>query len=225
MQIFCDFDGTISIQDTTDVILSRFADPAWETIEEEWSRGEIGSAECMRKQIPLIRATKQELNAALDEMPIDPAFPEFVRFCEQLAAPLTVISDGVDYFINRILTRYQLGHLPIIANTLSIDSDGSYRLACPHTNQSCAAAAGVCKCRQIGSRTGLRVFVGDGRSDYCAADSADVLFAKSSLATYCEQKSIAYIAYENFADVQCSLQQTLTEIAHREPETYAYATA
>ena len=225
MQIFCDFDGTISIKDTTDEILSRFASPAWEVIEEEWKFGEIGSAECMRQQIALIRATKQELNAALDELPIDPAFPEFVRYCEHLSAPLTVISDGVDYFIKRILGRYQLNYLPVIANKLNIDSDGAYYLTCPHTNPACASAAGVCKCRQIGSRTGMRVFVGDGRSDYCAAESADLLFAKSTLATYCEQKEIPYIAYQSFTDVQHALKRALPGIAHRESDTYAHAFA
>ena len=35
MQIFCDFDGTITRQDTTDYILNRLANPAWEEIEAE----------------------------------------------------------------------------------------------------------------------------------------------------------------------------------------------
>ena len=78
MQIFGDFDGTISIQDATDWILRRFADPAWELIEQEWKRGAIGSAECMQRQIALIRTSQNQLNAALDRIDIDPSFARFV---------------------------------------------------------------------------------------------------------------------------------------------------
>ena len=225
MQVFCDFDGTISIKDTTDEILSRFASPVWEMIEEEWKNGEIGSAECMRGQIALIDASKQELDKALDSFQIDPTFNEFVRFCNVLGVPVTVISDGVDYFIKRILKRYQLNHLPIIANQLIMTGERTYSLECPHTNSACTSASGVCKCRQIGSRTGMRIFVGDGRSDFCAAESADLLFAKSTLATYCEQQGIPYISYQYFSDVQHVLKRTLPGIAHRETDTYLHAIA
>ena len=70
MQVFCDFDGTISLSDTTDVILSRFARPEWELIEEEWKRGAIGSAECMAQQIALIEASPE----ALDEGARQPGY-------------------------------------------------------------------------------------------------------------------------------------------------------
>jgi 2-hydroxy-3-keto-5-methylthiopentenyl-1-phosphate phosphatase len=42
MQAFCDFDGTISVQDATDFILSRFADREWQDIEEQWKQGAVG---------------------------------------------------------------------------------------------------------------------------------------------------------------------------------------
>lgn len=225
MQIFCDFDGTISIKDTTDEILTCFASAEWEIIEQEWKRGDIGSAECMRRQIALIHATKPELDAQLDSQSIDPTFPAFVRYCESLGAPITVISDGVDYFIRRILGRYELGYLPIIANQLRITSDHSYALSCPYTNPACSFASGVCKCTQLDSHADFRVFVGDGRSDFCAAQSADLLFAKSTLATHCEQKDIPYIPYENFADVQRALKHAYPTSARRESDAHIHAMA
>ncbi len=201
MQVFCDFDGTISLSDTTDVILSRFAAPEWELIEEEWKRGAIGSAECMRRQIALIDASREALDATLDTLPIDPTFPAFVRYCEQKNMPVVVISDGLDYFIHRILKRYDLDYLPVIANHLHMAADGSYAMTSPHGSADCSVSSGVCKCAKIGGPA-LSVFIGDGRSDFCAAGTADLLFAKSTLATYCEQQSIAYTPYRSFSDIQ-----------------------
>ena len=228
MQVFCDFDGTISIKDTTDEILSRFALPEWEVIEASWKKGEIGSAECMRSQISLIRTSKQELDAALDSMPIDMSFIEFVHFCNAQGAPVTVISDGVDYFIHRILKRYHLDHLPVIANHFEITEKG-FTLSTPHMNPSCSNASGVCKCAKLGAHNGTCFFVGDGRSDFCAVDEADIVFAKSTLATYCEQKDIPYYSYNTFAEVQCEMKRILpgilgpTPSVLGAPEQYTFA--
>src|SRR6266496_3706023 len=81
MQVFCDFDGTISVQDATDFILARFADPEWQDIEEQWKQGAIGSAECMQRQVALISASQHQLDAALDAIEIDPSFTAFADFC------------------------------------------------------------------------------------------------------------------------------------------------
>ena len=148
MQLYCDFDGTITTQDATDYILTRLADPEWELIEQEWKAGHIGSAECMRRQIALIRADQQTLDATLDEIAIDPYFVEFTSFCRENGIHITIVSDGVDYFIRRILSRVGLQHLPIIANQFSITLQG-FTLHSPNAAADCRSASGVCKCRVV----------------------------------------------------------------------------
>ena len=212
MRIFCDFDGTISINDTTDVILNQFALPEWEAIETQWKQGFIGSAECMQKQIGLIRTSKVKLDSALDSQEIDPYFPSFIKFCEKQNLPVTVISDGVDYFIQRILARHSLSQLPIIANRFNIMPQDTYSLSSPYTNPECRFKTGVCKCQQLALHGGMSIFVGDGRSDFCAATKADLVFAKTSLAIFCEQQNILYIPYQNFTDVQRELNHVLSGI-------------
>lgn len=200
MQIFCDFDGTISKSDTADYILNLLAAPEWKDIEKQWESGAIGSSECMRQQIALIDATWQQLNNALDEIEIDPNFQDFINFCNTKGLPVTIISDGVDYFINRILSRHGLDNLPIIANHLVASGNSSYELKTPNSSPFCESASGVCKCRMVEGYN-MRIYVGDGRSDFCVADKVDLIFAKDKLAKHCEENGINYVAYENFADV------------------------
>lgn len=227
MHVFCDFDGTISIEDATDYVLNRFAEPEWITIEEEWKRGRIGSAECMRRQVALIHATQPELNKALDGIEIDPGFSAFNDFCWRRGIPLTVISDGVDYFIERILARYQLEHLPVIANKLAINGINGhtkYSLTSPYSNAACASASGVCKCRAVQSPD-TRIYIGDGRSDFCVSDKPDVIFAKGRLAEYCADQGIDFIPYRQFSDITCALERILPSILRNEPQTADYAVA
>ncbi len=40
--ILCDFDGTISLEDTTDVLLERFGMSGWQALEQDWLAGKLG---------------------------------------------------------------------------------------------------------------------------------------------------------------------------------------
>lgn len=205
MQVFCDFDGTVSIQDATDVVLDRCADAEWQDFEELWKQGAIGSAECMRRQVGLIRANQWRLDAVLDAIDIDPSFPAFVDFCRSRGIILTVVSDGVDYFIHRILSRHRLPPLPVIANRLMIQGRTRYRLASPFDRRNCESGAGICKCRCVGAAQAPRVYIGDGRSDFCVADKPERVFAKGDLAEFCARNSIPFMPYLNFAEVAQAL--------------------
>ena len=217
MQVFCDFDGTISIEDATDMVLSRFAGPEWEDIERLWKQGLIGSGECMRRQIALIQASRGELDRFLDTLAIDPGFEAFLSFCRRGDLPVTIVSDGVDYFIRRILARHGMDGLPIIANVLTCSvSQGreSYSLFPPFTAIGCVSGAGVCKCRVVDSH-GLQVYIGDGRSDFCVSDKVDLVFAKAKLVDYCEENGIPYVGFNDFSDLLPKMEAVLPSVERR----------
>ena len=75
--ILCDFDGTISVEDVIDSLLDRFGRPGWEALEQDWRAGRIGSRECMSGQVALLDVRQEELDAHLDGLWIDHAFPAF----------------------------------------------------------------------------------------------------------------------------------------------------
>jgi 2-hydroxy-3-keto-5-methylthiopentenyl-1-phosphate phosphatase len=208
---YCDFDGTVSVQDATDFVLSRLADPEWRAIERLWQEGKIGSGECMRRQVSLIRATPRELDEVLCDIDVDPFFPSFIDFCAARGVPVTIVSDGFDYFIKRILQKRGLDHLTIIANRLVVTARGgqpSYSLFSPYGDQNCATAAGVCKCRSLNAH-GQRIYVGDGRSDFCVSAKPELVFAKGELAEHCGDRNIPFFAYRDFSDIISILQDAV----------------
>lgn len=201
--ILCDFDGTVSVEDITDSLLERFARPGWQTIEQAWRRGEIGSHDCMAEQVALLDASREEIDAHLDSMMIDRAFAAFVADVEDAGIPLAIVSDGLDYAIRRILDAHGLGRLPIIANRLEAAGPRSWRLEFPHGSASCRIASGNCKCASAArSRDGQRrvLLIGDGASDFCVASEADLVFAKHRLIEHCRSAGIAYVPVASFAD-------------------------
>jgi 2,3-diketo-5-methylthio-1-phosphopentane phosphatase len=215
VRVFVDFDGTISVGDTTDLILERFADPSWRTVEADWVAGRIGSRECLARQIDLIRATPEALDAFAQRSAIDPHFAAFAALCAAHALPLTVVSDGLDRIAGAMLARAGL-QPPIVANHLAWLGADRWRLGFPHAREDCGSAAGHCKCATLAAAPGsLRVLVGDGRSDFCATAAADLVIAKGALAIYCGNNRIPFEPFTDFAGAAAVLARWLAALGRR----------
>lgn len=214
--ILCDFDGTISPEDTTDTLLASFALPGWETLEQQWLAGEIGSEECMSGQVALLDMTREALDNCLSGIRIDPAFKYFVALAQRCSVPLTIVSDGLDYAIQRILDRHGLGHLPLIANHLEQRSERRWGLSFPWRDTDCCHASGVCKCAVAQSTKGRVLMVGDGRSDFCVSAQADHVLAKGSLIDECRRQGITHTVFHRFSDA-VPLLENLLNASTRKP--------
>lgn len=214
-QAIVDFDGTISRQDTTDLILTRFAGPQWHAIEEEWLAGTIGSRDCMRRQIELLRVSPQMLDAFIDTIEIDSGFSSFARLCARHDIPVTVVSDGLDRTIHAVLARAGLAHLRVVANHLSHAGADRWSLSSPHAATSGACTSGTCKCAVAdGLDRPLTLLVGDGRSDHCVAGEADLVFAKKGLIAHCRELGLPHHPFADFSEATGLLENLLrTEAA------------
>ena len=201
--LLCDFDGTISVEDTTDTLLERFGKPGWEQLEADWKAGRIGSRDCMAGQVGLLDMSRAELDAHLSERAIDPGFAGFVTYAKEQAMPIEILSDGLDYAIHFILKHYDFDYLPVTANRLEEVGVREWRLGFPNASATCRAASGTCKCAAAARVQGVRqrvLMIGDGASDYCVAEAADFVFAKGKLIDHCRAKKIAHAPIKDFAE-------------------------
>lgn len=201
--IQCDFDGTISTEDVTDSLLTRFGRDGWQTLEDAWERGEIGSRECMKGQIALLDLSEQQLIAHLDSMAIDPHFLAFVRAAHQRGIAVQVVSDGLDRAIRHILQRHGLDDLPVFANQLQQVGARRWQLQSPHASAQCLRASGNCKCARAAEQQtggGKVLYIGDGSSDFCVSGRADLVLAKASLIGHCESQGIAHRPFTHFGE-------------------------
>jgi 2-hydroxy-3-keto-5-methylthiopentenyl-1-phosphate phosphatase len=222
VDIVCDFDGTIALEDVTDGLLDRFADARWRQIEAQWLSGEFGSRECMARQVELIEATREELDGYLDAVKIDPLFASFVNECDRLGnVSLEVSSDGIDYAVRRILDKHGLCGLRVRANALVALSATKYRLEFPHYVPNCRTQAGNCKCaaaRKVSERppsNSQTILIGDGVSDFCVASKVDFVFAKSRLLAHCRDADIPHRAFASFREIRRDLRQVLEAFEER----------
>jgi 2-hydroxy-3-keto-5-methylthiopentenyl-1-phosphate phosphatase len=216
--LFLDFDGTISSRDAVDAILETYADPKWLIFEADWRAGRIGSRDCLHAQMSLVRASRKQIDALLDDIGIDEDLVALLEMCAMQNIPAHIISDGFDYCIRRILSgagkrvaallrggRVCAGHL---------ESRGRlWRTEFPFFQQTCGHGCATCKpavMRLLNETSAPAVFVGDGLSDRYAVESADLVFAKDGLASYCSANSIAHTSFQNLGDVAAHLDRWLS---------------
>jgi 2-hydroxy-3-keto-5-methylthiopentenyl-1-phosphate phosphatase len=220
VEIFCDFDGTITKGDLIDILLEELADPEWREIEERWVSGKISAQECMATQVPLIRGGWKAILRVLESIEVDPTFAKFARWCKQKSIPLVIGSDSLDKVIHHILRREGITVDNVFANHLVEDTDGSLRLTFPDKTQVQRCDSGICKCRLIdnGPNKPTKIVIGDGRSDFCWANEADLVFAKSQLLTYCQSYRMNYIEFNDFNSIRAELEHVIAPVPQFLPE-------
>jgi 2-hydroxy-3-keto-5-methylthiopentenyl-1-phosphate phosphatase len=203
--VLLDFDGTVTRRDATDAILEAFADPRWLAIEDDWLTGRIGSRDCLQEQMALVSSTPDQVDRLLDGIDLDEGFVRVLEVCATWDLPVHIISDGFDYCIERILGR---------------PSERLGPMSFPHPSETCPHGCATCKPAAMAALnpTGApAIFVGDGLSDRHAALCADIVFAKSKLAAFCEGASVPYTPFDGLASVAGGLDTLLRHGLERRP--------
>jgi 2,3-diketo-5-methylthio-1-phosphopentane phosphatase len=201
--IFCDFDGTISVQDVGNRLFHFFSDGQSDGPVALWRADKIDSRKCLLDEAALMRdVTEADLNGFIDSFPIDPTFPAFADFCRAQHLPLYILSDGLDLYISRLLERHGLAGLPVFSNRAVLEN-GRLRLSFPWLDNGCEVCAN-CKgfqIRRLRMPGQTAVYIGDGKSDLCAVPEADVILAKGFLADHCRENGMDFVPFNDFAEI------------------------
>jgi 2-hydroxy-3-keto-5-methylthiopentenyl-1-phosphate phosphatase len=211
VRIFCDFDGTVCLQDVGEQFFRKFAGEEAEVSIRRLLSGEITMQMWFVELCNVIPAiTRDELLMFVDRFSVDPHFSEFVNFCTDRDIPVTILTDGLDVYVERVLTNAALGHVAFFSNHAEF-IEGRLKPSFPYTDAECSLC-GSCKRNHMLNASAdddIIVYIGDGFSDRCAVRFADFVFAKRQLIKYCQQQNITYFAFDNFSDVQMKMEEIL----------------
>ncbi len=199
--LFLDFDNTITIGDVLDAVIERFSvTERWRSWESAWKRGDLSTAECLSLQIGDLRVDADELTQFVSDSPVDAYFPDIVDLCRDEGIPLCIVSDNFSVIVRAILQRSSFGGLTFFANELVFD--GKQPMArFPHADPRCGRCAHCKAVHFTGFALHRKIYVGDGLSDICPAEAADVVFAKDGLADHLVRAGIPFMPFTNLGDV------------------------
>ena len=217
LKVFCDFDGTVAHQDVGASLFRTFAGEQAKPIVMRYLDGEINARECLTQECAAVdNLPREQFYEFVDRFELDPYFNSFVNFCAQREIPVTIVSDGLDAYVERVLNNHGLGHLTWFANHVEFVQEGNATKlvpSFPYRDAECERC-GNCKRNHLLTMSGeedIIVYVGDGISDECPVRYADIVFAKHNLIPYCQKHNITYHEYRHFGDVQNKLEQVLAQ--------------
>ncbi len=201
-RVFVDFDGTITKVDVGNSFFRRFGNEE-ESLKsvDKWKSGVLSGAGLLIDEARYVKVTEQEAVEFARGCEIDDSFKTFLAFCRERRIDLAILSDGLDFYIKEILHLNGIADVPFYSNRAHFKS-GGVEIELPYESD-CNKCAN-CKGYQILTQTGpddVIIYVGNGYSDRCGVQYADIVFAKDDLLKYCEENNITYFPFDNFDDV------------------------
>lgn len=213
IRIFTDFDGTVVPEDVGELLFRHFCgDARFDDIRQRWDTGELTAEEAygeLCQSIP--RLTREDLEEYLSSFMIDPAFPRFTEWCARERYPLLILSDGLDQYIDILLSRGG-ARVPYLSNILEF-GEASPVMHFPHGDPRCPGL-GNCKSNHVALQSqddDIIIYIGDGSSDFEAAQYADLVFARGRLETWCQEQNITFRRFYNFTTVRDVLSHLISQ--------------
>lgn len=167
----------------------------------------------MEQECAITRASREQVQAFADSQELDPHFGDFVNFCRTRKLNVSIASDGLNFYIERILKNYGLPDVQVHANHLVFKDERRIGAEFPYFEQGCGAC-GNCKgyhVQQARESGDLVVYIGDGLSDRCGARAADIVFAKRNrdLIRFCREQCISHVEFDDFQEVLARIGDVL----------------
>lgn len=203
-----DFDGTITLKDTSELVLEQFAEGDWRTYDKMMDRGEISLEKCMKEQFRLVTARPQEILRYLDgKVRIREGFVDIVEFLIRSGHKVAIVSAGLDFVIEHHLRSLGIsGRIEVICGRSSFNDHIEFDF--PPVMDRAALDFKQDMVIRLRSTHDRIEYFGDGSSDYNAARSSDHCFSVrgSRLDRLCHEEDIEYTEFDDFTEIAMAMK-------------------
>jgi len=201
--VVSDFDGTITLDDLTNVVWDHHVPYDWRAVLTPLSReGILSPLEMIARGYADVREGPEALLAELvPRGRLRAGFAALVGACDARRWPFEVLSHGLSFYIRPLLPagtaltafegRFESGRWRVeLPAGLTVPAGRDFK----------AHVVALLRARHPGHRA---VYVGDGRLDFPAARTCDWVFAvrDSTLARLCAEAGVPFTAFETFDEV------------------------
>ncbi|MFC1981897.1 MtnX-like HAD-IB family phosphatase [Chloroflexota bacterium] len=198
----CDFDGTITEQDISFLMLDTFAGGDWRRLFREYQEGRISVGHFNRAAFSMVKADRQSLlEAVMDKVKIRPGFQELVAYCRKKGLRFVIVSNGLDFYIEEILRGIGMADIETFAAETQFHPGGlKVRYIGPDGNylDDGFKLAYVNSYLNGGNRI---LYAGNGASDFPPAKQCQHAFATGGLIACFKQADLDFTPFTDFNEV------------------------
>jgi 2-hydroxy-3-keto-5-methylthiopentenyl-1-phosphate phosphatase len=201
--VFCDFDGTITSEESLERVFERFTPTIYEPIKQKMMSLEITIREGVRQLLETIPSARYpELLEFVKDIPIRPGLEELLNFLDAGNIPFVIISGGLRGMIDARLGRLADRVYKIFS--ADVDTSGEFIKVTSDFEGGMELVAKVDVMNLFGD--GRRIVIGDGATDINMARGASLIFARDNLAFFLDHMGISYNEWSDFFDIRNALQ-------------------
>jgi len=206
----CDFDGTITEEDVSFLLLDTFANGDWRQLLTEYRQGGMSIGYFNTKAYTMVKADRQTLlKFVRGKVKIRAGFRELLACCRRKGFRFVIVSNGLVFYIEAILRDIGIDNIDILAAQTNFGPEGiEAKYIGPEGNQL-QDGFKEAYTRSFLSRDYRVVYIGNGISDTSPAKQAHHIFATGELLTYCKETNLNCTSFADLNDVVRSLELLL----------------
>ncbi len=200
----CDFDGTITEEDVSFLLLDNFADGDWRQLLADYMEGRIPVGAFNRKAFAMVKADRQTLLDFVlksDRVKIRPGFEELLNYCSRRGFKFKIVSNGLIFYIDAILENLGVKGIEVFAAQNQFSPEGvKVQYIGPDGSQK-EAGFKEAYTELLVERGYSVVYVGNGISDIYPAKRAIKVFANGDLLQRCREEKLECTPFNDLYDV------------------------
>lgn len=202
--VFCDFDGTITAEETFVAVLRHFAPELSAQLIPEMYARRLTLREGVRQILESIPSSRYpDILEFTRPQPIRPGFPELLDFLQNWGVPMVVVSGGlrgmVEIVLGSLVDRVYAIH------AVDVDTSGSCLRVISDYEDGTELVAKVKVMEEYPVEE--KIAIGDSLTDLNMALEVPVVFARDRLAQYLDERQKPYIPWNDFLEVRDRLAE------------------
>lgn len=199
--VFCDFDGTITTEDTFVTVLEKFApEAAAEFLPIVFSR-KMTLLEGIRQTIGSIPAIYYpQIIEHIAQCPVRPGLKEMLDFLNNHDIAFVVISGGLIDLVKAVLEEQKLIGKVKAIHAGQVDATGEYLRVYSDIESNTELVAKALAMQKYPAIE--QIAIGDSVTDINMSLAADLVFARDRLKGYLDLEGKSYVTWTNFFDVR-----------------------
>lgn len=203
----CDFDGTVTEEDVSFILLDAFAAGDWRQLHRQYEEDRISVGRFNTDAFAMVKANRESLLAVTRrQVKIRDGFQNLATCCQRKGFRLVIVSNGLDFYIEGILQDMGLADIEFFAARTRFHPEGlRVQYVGPDGSHRDEGVKGAYV--NLFLSQGYRViYVGNGTSDFSPAKQCHYIFATDTLLACCQQAKIDCAPFTDFNQVVSLLE-------------------
>ena len=199
-----DFDGTVTVEDISFLLLDTYADNRWRDALAEYTKGKISVGAFNRRVFGMVKADRQTMLKMImssEKLRVRPGMNELADYCSQQGYKTVIVSNGLTFYIEAILKNLGIDDIEVHASENEFSPDGMrVKYLGPDGDELETGFKEAYTTRLLKEEYHV-VYIGDGTSDIASARMAGKVFATGDLLQKCSDEKLDCTAFSDFFDV------------------------